>query len=57
MKGSECVQIHNLLPSSIIREESLATSPGRLIPEEIAHGTYWIRGCVDPRASLDDAVN
>jgi hypothetical protein len=30
-----------------------ALHPGRFTPRDIAHGTYWIGGCLDPRASLD----
>jgi hypothetical protein len=32
---------------------ALASRPGRFTPEEIAHSTYWIGGCLCPRADID----
>jgi hypothetical protein len=41
------------LTSALIGEWS-ASRPGRFSPGELAPGTHWIRGWVDPRAGLDD---
>jgi hypothetical protein len=51
--GSGCI-IHIFLTSALARGEWSASRSRRFIPEERAPGTHWIRGWVDPRASLDD---
>jgi hypothetical protein len=50
--GSGCIA-PPFLTSGLDGSEWSATSPGRFIPGEIAHGTYWIGGCVGPIAGLD----
>jgi hypothetical protein len=48
------VLIHIFLTSALAGDEWSASRPGHFIPGEIAPGTQWIGGWVDPRASLAD---
>jgi hypothetical protein len=43
------VQIHVLLSSALVRDEWLASRPGRFIPRIRVPGTHWIGGRVGPR--------
>jgi hypothetical protein len=52
--GGVNVQIHIFLTSALAGGEWSASRPGRFTPGQKAPGTHWIRGWVDPRASLDD---
>jgi hypothetical protein len=52
--GGVDVYIHIFLTSALGRGEWSASRPGRFTPGERAPGTHWIRGWVDPRASLDN---
>jgi hypothetical protein len=52
--GGVDVLIHIFLTSALVRGEWSASRPGRFTPGEIAPGTHWIGGWVDPRAGLDD---
>jgi hypothetical protein len=52
--GGVDVWIDIFLISALAVAEWSASSPGRFNPGEIASGTHWIRGWMDPRASLDD---
>jgi hypothetical protein len=52
--GGVDVQVHIFLTSVLVGGEWSASRPGRFTPGEIAPGTHWIGGWVDPRAGLDD---
>jgi hypothetical protein len=54
MYGGVDVQIHIFLTSALAGVEWSASRPGRFTPGERAPGIHWIRGWMDPRASLDD---
>jgi hypothetical protein len=47
--GGVDVKIHVFLTLALVGGEWLASCPCRFIRKEIAPGTHWIRGCVDPR--------
>jgi hypothetical protein len=51
--GSRCTDSH-FLDLGIVGGEWSASRPGRCTPGEIASGTHWRGGWVDPRAGLDD---
>jgi hypothetical protein len=42
------VQTHVFLTSALVGGEWSASRPGRFTPGEIAPGTHWIGGWVDP---------
>jgi hypothetical protein len=48
------VWIHIFLTSALVVGEWSASRPCRFTPGEIASGTHWIGGWVDPRTGLDD---
>jgi hypothetical protein len=48
------VQIHSFLISALAGGEWSVSRPGRFTFGEIAPGTHWIGGWVDPGADLDD---
>jgi hypothetical protein len=52
--GGVDLQIHIALSWSLDGGEWSASCPCRFTPGEIAPGTYWIWGWVDPRAGQDD---
>jgi hypothetical protein len=52
--GGVDVWIYVFLYSVLVGGEWSASRPGRFIPGEIAPGTHWIGGWVDPRIGLDD---
>jgi hypothetical protein len=52
--GGMDVYIHIFLTSALAGCEWSALRPGRFTPGEIAPGTQWIVGWVDPRGGLDD---
>jgi hypothetical protein len=52
--GGVDVQIHIFLTSALVGVEWSDSRPGRFISGERATGTHWIRGWVDPGASMDD---
>jgi hypothetical protein len=54
MHGKAYVYINVFLASALVGGEWSASRPGCFTPGEIALGTYWIRGWVGPRVSLDD---
>jgi hypothetical protein len=45
---------HIFLTSALVGGEWSASRLDRFTPEEIARGTHWIGGMVNPRAGLDD---
>jgi hypothetical protein len=47
------VQLHAFLISALDGKEWLASRSGYFSPGERAPGTYWIRGWVGPRVSLE----
>jgi hypothetical protein len=52
--GGEGVWSHIFLTSALVGGEWSVSRAGRSTPGEIAPGTHWIGGWVDPRAGLDD---
>jgi hypothetical protein len=52
--GGVDVYIHIFLTSALVGGEWSASRHGRFTPGEIAAGTHWLGGWVDPRAGLDD---
>jgi hypothetical protein len=52
--GGVDVYSHGLF-TSLVGGKWSASRPIRFNPGEIAPGTHWIDGWVDPRAGLDDA--
>jgi hypothetical protein len=53
--GGMDVYIHIFLTSALVGGEWSASHHGCFTPREMAPGTHWIGGWVDPRAGLDDA--
>jgi hypothetical protein len=52
--GGMHVYIHIFLTSALVGGEWSDSRPGHFTPREIAPGTHWIGGWVEPRAGLDD---
>jgi hypothetical protein len=52
--GGVDIWIHIFLTSALVRDEWLASPPGRITPRERAPVTHWIGSWVYLRAGLDD---
>jgi hypothetical protein len=52
--GGVDVYIQIFLTSALVGGEWSASRPGRFTSGEIAPGTHWIGGWVDPKAGLDN---
>jgi hypothetical protein len=48
------VETRVFLTSTLVGGERSASSSGRFTPGEIASGTHWIGGWVEPRAGLNE---
>jgi hypothetical protein len=51
--GSEYID-QSFLDTTLVGVDWLASCSCRFTPGEIAPGTHWIGGWMDPRAGLDD---